>query len=313
MKEQKNAIIMEIRGKYAAALTRDGSFIRVPNDDYAVGQSIELNDQARSANRRRRLAAVTAMAAGFLMLFLGGWKGYITPAGVVSLDVNPSIEYSINVFDRVLDITAVNDDGGQILEGMDKQALLYRPVDDAIDATITTLRQNGYLAEATENDVMLSASAGNTRHAEELAQRLNARVSRQGDLTVYSVSVTSDEVEHAHTLGTSAGKLYLIEQLEGASGDGEEIDPEDWVGKPVREIIAETKAHPKTEENEKESPESTRQPDAEKESAGSNENRSGENDGEAEKPRSKAEGGGTTENESDKGGISEGGYHGEHD
>ena len=312
MKEQKNAVIMEIRGKYAAALTRDGSFIRVPNDGYAVGQSIELNDQAKIANRSRRLGAVTAMAAGFLMLFLGGWKGYITPTGVVSLDVNPSIEYSINVFDRVLDITAVNDDGEQILEGMDKQALLYRSVDDAIDATITTLRQNGYLAEATENDVMLSASAGNTRHAEELAQRLNARVSRQGDLTVYSVSVTSDEVEHAHTLGTSAGKLYLIEQLEGASGEGEEIDPEDWVEKPVREIISKTKTYPTHEDGDKESPESTHTTDETKDPADGNENRSEENDGQTEKQQSNTEDGGAPEKQSDKSGSS-GGNRDEHD
>ena len=313
MKEQTSAVVMEIRGKYAAALTRDGSFVRVPDDGYVVGQCIELNDQAKSANNRRRLSAVTAMVAGLLMLFFGGWKGYITPTGVVSLDVNPSIEYSINVFDRVLDITAVNDDGGQILEGLDKQALLYRPVDDAIDATITTLRQNGYLAEATENDVMLSASAGNTKHAEALAQRLNARVSRQGDLTVYSVSVTSDEVEDAHTLGTSAGKLYLIEQLKGASGEGEEIDPEDWVERPVREIISKTKTYPTHEDSDNELPESTQLPDATKDSSDGNENRSQENDRQTEKPRSDAEGGGTPEKQSDKGGSSGGGNRDEHD
>ena len=302
MKEQKSAVIMEIRGKYAAALTRDGSFIRVPNNGYAVGQSIVLPDRMPSRSKSRRLGAVVAMAAGFLLLFLGGWKGYITPAGVVSLDVNPSIEYSINAFDRVLNITAVNDDGGKILEGMDKQALLYRPVEDAIDATIVTLRENGYLAEATENDVMLSASAGNTRHAEALAQRLNALVSRQGDLTVYSVSVTPDEAEHAHTLGTSAGKYYLIEQLEDASGDEKKIDPEDWVGKPVREIIAETKSHPKYEDDEKESPGSTQQPDAKKDSEDGSDKRAEENGGQAEKPRSGAEGGETQEKPSDKGG-----------
>ena len=313
MKEQKSAVIMEIRGKYAAALTRDGSFIRVPNVGYAVGQRIELNNQAKNANRIRRYGAVAAMAAGFLMLFFGGWTGYMTPVGVVSLDVNPSIEYSINVFDRVLDITAVNDDGRQILDGMDEQALLNHSVDDAVEATIVTLRQNGYLAEATENDVMLSASAGNARHAEALAQRLNARVSRQGDLTVYSVSVSSDEVEHAHTLGTSAGKYYLIEQLEGASGEGEEIDPEDWVEKPVREIISKTKTYPTHEDSDEESPESTRQPDAEKESADGNENRSEENDGQPEKPQPNTEDGGAPEKQSDKGGSSGGGNRGEHD
>lgn len=310
MKEQRSAVIMEVRGKYAAALTRDGLFIRVPNDGYTVGQTIELNDQVKSANGRKRLRAVTAMAAGFLVLFLGGWKGYITPVGVVSLDVNPSIEYSINAFDRVLDIAAVNDDGDQILEGMDEQALLYRPVDDAIDATITTLRQKGYLAEATENDVMLSASAINTRHAEALAQRLNARVSRQDDLTVYSASVTPDEVQHAHTYGTSAGKFYLIEQLKDASGEEKPIDPKDWVGRPVREIIAKTKGHltPENSNNPpKSTPIATPMPDATKNPSGDNSSQTGESGAQNEKPQPNEQGGGTPGKQGEKGGSSGGG------
>lgn len=245
MNEKQSAVIMEIRGRHAAALTRDGSFIRVPNEDYVVGETITLQKHARENRRGMRFGAVASMVAGLLVLFVGGWKIYITPVGIVSLDVNPSIEYSINLADRVLDITAVNEDGGEILSVLDKQALLYHSVDDAVDATILALRENGYLAEVTENDVVLSASTANAQHAEALAERLQARVSAQSDLTVYSVSVTSTDVESAHALGTSAGKLHIIEQLQESSGEGEEFDPSDWVETPVREIIAEMKEHPK--------------------------------------------------------------------
>ena len=248
MKEKQSAVIMEIRGRYAAALTRDGSFIRIPNNSYVVGETIALQNHTHDTNRRMRFGAVASFVAGFLMLFVGGWKVYITPVGVVSLDVNPSIEYSINIVDRVLDITAVNEDGGAILNAMDEQALLYRPVDDAVDATIVALRENGYLAETTENDVVLSASTGDARHAEALAERLQERVGKQSDLTVYSVPVSSTDVESAHALGTSAGKLHIIEQLKESSGEGEEFDPSDWVKTPVREIIAEMKEHPKLED-----------------------------------------------------------------
>ena len=249
MKEKQSAVILEIRGRYAAALTRDGSFIRVPNENYAVGETIALQKNALEPRRSMRFGAAASLVAGFLMLFVGGWKVYITPVGVVSLDVNPSIEYSINIVDRVLDITAVNDDGGEILGEMDERALLYRPVDDAVDATIVTLRENGYLAETTENDVVLSASTDDTRHAEALAERLQERVGKQSDLTVYSVPVSNTEVESAHALGTSAGKLHIIEQLKESSGEGEEFDPSDWVETPVREIIAEMKQHPQDKED----------------------------------------------------------------
>ena len=109
MNEKQSAVIMEIRGRHAAALTRDGSFIRVPNEDYVVGETITLQKHARENRHGIRFGAVASMVAGLLVLFVGGWKIYITPVGVVSLDVNPSIEYSINLADRVLDITAVNE------------------------------------------------------------------------------------------------------------------------------------------------------------------------------------------------------------
>ena len=67
------------------------------------------------------------------MLTLGGFAGYRAPAGVVSLDVNPSIEYTINCFDRVLDITAVNEDAQAIVGQLDENALLFRPVDKRRD------------------------------------------------------------------------------------------------------------------------------------------------------------------------------------
>ncbi|NLI53758.1 MAG: anti-sigma factor domain-containing protein [Clostridiales bacterium] len=241
MKERSRAIIVEIRGASAAALTSGGAFVRVPNNGYELGQEIRLPESAAPARRRARITALASMAAGFLLLLLGGFTSYMTPSGVVSLDVNPSIEYAINCYDRVLNVTAVNDDGGQILARMDLPSLRYRPVDEAVEATISALRESGYLAEATENDVMLSAAAYSAQHAEQLTKRLSAQVSLQNGLTVYSASVTRGDVDAAHALGTSAGKLYLIERLGEASGEGTAFDPEDWVDRPVREIIALTK------------------------------------------------------------------------
>ena len=72
---------------------------------------------------------------------------------------------------------------------------------------------------------------------------------KQGDLTVYSVPVTKGDVTNAHALQTSAGKFYLIEQLGESVGETEPFNPKDWVGKSVREIIAETKENPNSQKN----------------------------------------------------------------
>ena len=265
MNEQKSAMIVEIRGAYAAALREDGVFVRVRNTRYTIGQTILLDvaveeEQAPSAQPRRRRSRVTAfagVAAGFLLLLLGGFKGYTTPAGVVSLDVNPSIEYSINFFDRVLDISAVNDDAEKILAGLDEKALRYHTVDEAVDATITVLRENGYLTDATENDVVISAVSYNDAHTAAIADRLGKQVQKQADLTVYAIPVSKNDVQSAHDMGTSAGKLQIIERL-GESWDSEEtFDPGDWVARPVREIIRETKEQANAKENGNGNPKST--------------------------------------------------------
>jgi len=243
MKERSRAVVVEIRGSSAAVLTGDGSYVRVPNKGYTVGEEIQMQSAAQSAYRRARFTSFAAAAAAFLLLF-GGFTSYAAPAGVVSLDVNPSIEYTINCFDIVLDATAVNDDAGLILAAMDERTLRFRPVDEAVEATIAQLRESGYLTQEQENDVVLSTSTYNNRHAERLSERISERVRLQNDLTVYSVTVERNKVQNAHELGTSAGKFYLIERLGEAIGQNNAFDPSDWVETPVREIIAEMKGKP---------------------------------------------------------------------
>ena len=235
-----NAYILEINGRHAAALTEDGRFVRVKNKNYFVGQSVQLNERKEETKQRVRYSALASMTAGFALLLFGGFAGYNAPVGVVSLDVNPSIEYTINCFDRVLSIDGVNEDGSRIVSEMNSENLINQPVDEAVEATIFQLRESGYLAEQTENDVVLSASALTLTHANALANRLEQLVMQQEDLQVTSVSVSKSEVQQAHALGTSAGKLYLIERLQQATGTDEAFDPKDWLNTSVREIIRET-------------------------------------------------------------------------
>ncbi|MEA4940283.1 MAG: anti-sigma factor domain-containing protein [Christensenella sp.] len=240
MKREMDACIVELRGRYAAALTSDGQFVRIRNHGFSVGQTVRLTKRQTMPAQRRQLRALTAVAAGLLFLVLGGFKGYQTPVGVVSLDVNPSIEYSINVFDRVLSVRGVNEDGEVLLNQMDATLLKNRPVAEAVEQTIESLRESGYFPQDAENDVVLAASSYSTQHAEQLAEQLKGRVARQSDLTILSFSVTHQEVEQAHALGSSAGKVRIVQQLEQSNQAGNGFQEEDWLEKPVRDILQET-------------------------------------------------------------------------
>ena len=42
------AVIVDLQGKYAAALDETGSVVRIPNAAYRIGQEIELHRNIRS-------------------------------------------------------------------------------------------------------------------------------------------------------------------------------------------------------------------------------------------------------------------------
>ena len=115
------SVVLEIKGKFAAVLSDDGSIKKVKNRNYAVGQeiwSIQKEEDLKMKNLpiTKKIALCASCAA--IMLFgtgAGVWV-YAAPYSYVSLDVNPSIEYTLNRLDRVIKVKAVNDDGQAILD-----------------------------------------------------------------------------------------------------------------------------------------------------------------------------------------------------
>jgi hypothetical protein len=127
------AVVVEIKNDFAAVLSDDGCFTKVKNNNYKMGQVIEVN---RNKVPMKKKVVICAASAAFLIA--GGvtaWA-YETPYSYVSLDVNPSIEYSVNVFDRVIDVNAVNDDGQDILDEMNLDDINNQDIEDAIAQTV---------------------------------------------------------------------------------------------------------------------------------------------------------------------------------
>ena len=129
------AVVLDTTGKEATVMTHEGDIIAVRNRKYDIGQEIIIkNTGARHAAVIYRLVpAVTAVAAAAVMV-LAGARAYFNPYGTVSLDVNPSIEYTINRFDRVLEVSSLNDDGSDVLLQIDTESLRNKNIEDALEA-----------------------------------------------------------------------------------------------------------------------------------------------------------------------------------
>ncbi|MCR4655758.1 MAG: hypothetical protein K5770_05955 [Lachnospiraceae bacterium] len=228
------AVVLDITDGEATVMTKSGDIIGVRDESYEIGQEIMVKRNLGS-NIIRFLPAVAAAAVLLLTAGTGSYA-YLKPYGTVSLDVNPSIEYSINRFDRVLNISGVNDDGSDIVASLDVKQLKYRDIETAIDNTIDQIDAAGYFMDE-ENYVVVTANTKAEVHTEELVDKLDKAVSRHDKVKPISSKVSDDELKKAHEQGISAGKKMMVDRLDDISD--EEIDRSKWNEKSVKDIADE--------------------------------------------------------------------------
>jgi len=235
------AVIVEIKGHHVAALTNEGCIIKVKNKNYAVGQVIEMEAQAtrKQAKKPAQIMVWAASAAAAIVLVSVAAWAYLTPYTYVSLDVNPSIEYSVNRFNRVLSAVAVNGDGTEILQNLD---LNNKTIDEAIKDTVDKIKNAGYFDGTDPGSIEISTSSDNQQDAENLAKELKstAQQATEGNaapIEVEAISVGHQRVLDAKALGTTPGKLNLVQKLQASMVDYDSFDVKEWLKKPVKTIM----------------------------------------------------------------------------
>jgi len=231
------AVIVENRKFDSAALTDDGCIIKVRNQNYAIGQVIELKKP--TIRKPAKVIALAASAAAVVIMFgVTAWA-YFTPYTYVSFDVNPSIEYSVNRFNRVLSVTAVNGDGADIIKNLD---LTNKTIDEAVKDTVEQVNKAGYFETQDPGGIMISTSSDNQQDAEKLASALQITAEQATEnagstVEVQAISVVRERVLEAQKLGTTPGKLNLVQKLQASMGNPDSVNVQEWLKKPVKEIM----------------------------------------------------------------------------
>ena len=173
----KTGIVIEITGKDAIVMKNGGEFITLPaKEGWKKGDIIPVNRRKRPAVPIRRFLAAAA-ACLCLAVSGGGYHYYYAQAALISVDVNPSIELSVNRQDRVTSTAALNEDGKALLTGI-RQSRLLKEIRETADHALTT-----------------RAADGSTEYR----------------------AVTSEEVKAAHSCGVTAGKYIYLQKLEEAA------------------------------------------------------------------------------------------------
>ncbi len=90
----------------------------------------------------------------------------------MTVDINPSVEFMVDDQNKVISVTALNDDGSILVAG---EAFIGKTPEEAVEMMVTLAADTGYLvggnAEATENTVKISVS-GDDKYAEALKKQV---------------------------------------------------------------------------------------------------------------------------------------------
>lgn len=170
-----------------------------------------------------RIAAIAACLA-LVACLIGGVADFLRPVAYVGIDVNPSVELTLNRFDIVVGTHALNDDGQQAL---DKAPCMWRTFGDAARDLDGAMR-----AIAGENAVVeVSIDCDNENRYAALAAQSNNCFGCNGE--AHCDRTNAEERQTAHNSGMGVAKYRAYQALQEA---GVDISAEECASMSMREL-----------------------------------------------------------------------------
>lgn len=161
-------------------------------------------------SKSKRLA-VTMAGIFAVIVAIGGYFSCSVPISAVSIDINPSIEMELNIFDRVVNIKGYNDDAAEIISELDIENLYYS---DAIN----TILENDEVVSLLESDNHIEVTAtSRLKNKSSTIQNCIASQTHINANDIYCLD-NQEDINMAHAAGLSFGKYRAFLELK-------EIDP----------------------------------------------------------------------------------------
>lgn len=211
--------------------------------DAAPGQESGPPSNIVALNRRMR-GIVLATAACLCVMVMGGGAFHYQYQNrkiesVIGIDVNPSVELSINRKDKVLNAQALNEDAREVMEGMDLKGV---DLNVAVNAVIGSMVTHGYLDDL-DNAILVTVSNDSISKASQLRTSVVGDIEKtlqenQVRAVVYDQQVIErDEMKAlADEYGISYGKAYFLKELIDQNKDLTMDDMDDLSSLSMEEI-----------------------------------------------------------------------------
>lgn len=124
-------------------------------------------NQLQLKSHHRRLASV-ALTLVLILSCAGVW---FIPSASIAVDINPSVELTVNALDRVISLEGKNADGILLVQELDVAGMTY---DDAMQRLLLSNGLQPYLDEGSTITITVTGGS-NEAHTEQMLSRLLCR------------------------------------------------------------------------------------------------------------------------------------------
>lgn len=214
----RKGIIFEIENGKATVIKNNGDFVSVSaHPDWKKGDVVTI--QARNITFKP-FSVIAACFLVFISVSAFGGKLYFDETALVSLDVNPSIELSVNRFDRVIAARSLNEDGRDILEQVHVK-------NKSLDNAVSALFDGGVGEFISQNPlVTFTVFSPDTQNEQLIRNKLQKTadtyvLSHHANAQVEVLSVGENVVNEAHEYNVTAGKYTALQELKEVLPDME--------------------------------------------------------------------------------------------
>ena len=219
----KRGIVLQVNASDVVVLTPDGQFCRLrrdPNRAYVVGEEIRFfPDKPRHRVKPAGALWLAAMAACLALVVVGGllWMTAQPVMAYVTLDINPSVEMSIDERYRVIDLAGLNPDGERLVAELPHWK--DRDLAAVTAEVLHQARRAGYLTEGRA--VIVTTIVAEDKESPQRAQTITRTVEHKVEavavrtgVTVRSLVATPALRAEARAKGVSTGRYLLAREQE---------------------------------------------------------------------------------------------------